>query len=114
MLLVNPIYLHLCNRGERIDLTFWDSWAKKWDAYADKLDTIGHIDVMLLLGKVKYRNNAPAVHNALFRTKIYINRQLPELLNFRHRYESRQEYDANQHKIQLVAHEAKMVTPQEL
>ncbi|GJV90407.1 hypothetical protein Tco_1538220 [Tanacetum coccineum] len=29
------------------------------------------------------------------------------------RYESRQEYDANQHKIQLVAHEAKMVTPQE-
>ncbi|GJX92630.1 replication protein A 70 kDa DNA-binding subunit B [Tanacetum coccineum] len=43
--------------GERIDLTFWDSWAKKWDAYADKLDTIGHIDVMLLLGKVKYWNS---------------------------------------------------------
>ncbi|GJS48025.1 putative ribonuclease H-like domain-containing protein [Tanacetum coccineum] len=38
--------------GERIDLTFWDSWAKKWNEYADKLDSIGHIDVMLVLGKM--------------------------------------------------------------
>ncbi|GKC60803.1 replication protein A 70 kDa DNA-binding subunit B [Tanacetum coccineum] len=49
------------------------------------------------------------------RRKVVIEdeEQLPELLNFRHRYESRQEYDANQHKIQFVAHEEKMVTPQE-
>ncbi|GKE50657.1 replication protein A 70 kDa DNA-binding subunit B [Tanacetum coccineum] len=42
--------------GDRIDLTFWDLWAKQWNEYAEKLDSIGHIDVMLVLGKVKYWN----------------------------------------------------------
>ncbi|GJZ07228.1 replication protein A 70 kDa DNA-binding subunit B, partial [Tanacetum coccineum] len=65
--------------GDRIDLTFWDLWAKQWNEYAEKLDSIGHIDVMLVLGKVKYWN----------------------------------EYDANKNKIQLVAHEPKVVTPQQ-
>ncbi|GJT53949.1 replication protein A 70 kDa DNA-binding subunit B, partial [Tanacetum coccineum] len=99
--------------GERIDLTFWDSWAKKWNEYAEKLDSIDHIDVMLVLGKVKYWNDVPVVHNALFGIKLYINRQLSELLTFRQRYESREEYDANRNKIQLVAHEPKVVTPQQ-
>ncbi|GJV21693.1 replication protein A 70 kDa DNA-binding subunit B [Tanacetum coccineum] len=76
--------------GERIDLTFWDSWDKKWNEYAKNLDNIDHIDVMLVLGKVKYWNDVPAVHNALFGTKLYINRQLSELLTFRQsiQYES--------------------------
>ncbi|GJV36989.1 replication protein A 70 kDa DNA-binding subunit B [Tanacetum coccineum] len=83
--------------GERIDLTFWDSWAKKWNEYAEKLDS-------------RY---VPAVHNALFGTKLYINKQLSELLTFRQRYESREDYEANKNKIQLVAHEIKVVTPQQ-
>nr|GFA31457.1 replication protein A 70 kDa DNA-binding subunit B [Tanacetum cinerariifolium] len=53
-----------------------------------------------------------AVHNALFGTKLYINKQLSELLTFRQRYESREEYDANKNKIKLVAHEPQVVTPQ--
>ncbi|GJX93749.1 hypothetical protein Tco_0348335 [Tanacetum coccineum] len=57
--------------------------------------------------------DVPAVHNALFGTKLYINRQLSELLTFRQRYESREECDANKNKIQLVAHEPKVVTPQQ-
>ncbi|GKC55981.1 replication protein A 70 kDa DNA-binding subunit B, partial [Tanacetum coccineum] len=87
-----------------------DSWAKKWNEYAENLDIVGHIDVMLMLGKVKYWNNAPSVHNALFGTQMYINKSIPELLSFRHRYEGREEYDANEHKIQLVAHETKVET----
>ncbi|GKD10231.1 replication protein A 70 kDa DNA-binding subunit B [Tanacetum coccineum] len=51
--------------GERINLIFWDTWAKKWNAYAE---------------------NTAAVHNALFRTKLYINRELYELLSFRQSY----------------------------
>ncbi|GKB47819.1 replication protein A 70 kDa DNA-binding subunit B, partial [Tanacetum coccineum] len=81
--------------GERLELTFWDSWANKWNEYAEKLDIVGHIDVMLMLGK------------------MYINKSILELLSFRHRYEGREEYDANEHKIQLVSHETKIVTPQE-
>nr|GEX51705.1 replication protein A 70 kDa DNA-binding subunit B [Tanacetum cinerariifolium] len=55
----------------------------------------------------------PVVHNALFGTQLYINRLLPELLTFHQRYESRKEYDANQHKIMLVSQATKVVTPQE-
>ncbi|GJT29014.1 DNA helicase PIF1, ATP-dependent [Tanacetum coccineum] len=99
--------------GERINLTFWDSWANKWNEYTEKFDTVGHIDVMLMLGKVKYWNNAPSVHNCLFGTQMYINKSIPKLLSFRQRYEGREEYDANEHKIQLVAHETKIVTPRE-
>ncbi|GJY33237.1 hypothetical protein Tco_0417706 [Tanacetum coccineum] len=57
--------------------------------------------------------DVPAVHNALFGTKLYINKQLSELLTFRQRYESREDYEANKNKIQLVAHETKVVTPQQ-
>ncbi|GKC18633.1 ATP-dependent DNA helicase PIF1-like protein [Tanacetum coccineum] len=46
-------------------------------------------------------------------TQRYINKSIPELLSFRHRYEGREEYDANEHRIQLVSHETKIVTPQE-
>ncbi|GKC50532.1 replication protein A 70 kDa DNA-binding subunit B, partial [Tanacetum coccineum] len=99
--------------SERIDLTFWDSWAKKWNQYAEKLETIGRIDLMLMLGKVKFWNNTPAVHNALFGTKLFINRQLPELISFCERYEAREEFDANEHKIQLFAPEIKVVSPAE-
>ncbi|GJW49704.1 hypothetical protein Tco_0091055 [Tanacetum coccineum] len=72
-------------QGKRLDLIFWDIWAKKCNDYAENLETVGRIDLMLMLGKVKYRNNTPAVHNALFGTKLYINRQFPELISFRER-----------------------------
>ncbi|GKA67470.1 ATP-dependent DNA helicase PIF1-like protein [Tanacetum coccineum] len=46
-------------------------------------------------------------------TQMYINKSIPEPLSFRHRYEGQEEYDANEHRIQLVSHETKIVTPQE-
>lgn len=42
------------NRGEPLNLTFWDAWATMWDKYASKRDSIEHLVVILQLGKVKY------------------------------------------------------------
>nr|GEV31719.1 replication protein A 70 kDa DNA-binding subunit B [Tanacetum cinerariifolium] len=77
----------------------------------DAVDVIGTVigigDIVVVNLAV---SNTPAVHNALFGTKLFVNRQLPELISFRKMYESREEYDANEHKIQLFALETKEVT----
>ncbi|GJY26294.1 hypothetical protein Tco_0401020 [Tanacetum coccineum] len=78
----------------------------------DAVDVIGTV---VGIGDIVAVNSAdtPTVHNALFETKLFVNRQLPELISFRERYEAREEYDANEHKIQLFAPETKVVTPAE-
>ncbi|GJW93394.1 replication protein A 70 kDa DNA-binding subunit B [Tanacetum coccineum] len=38
----------------RVECTFWDNWALMWNEYANKLDQVGHLDFVLLLGKIKY------------------------------------------------------------
>ncbi|GKD74752.1 replication protein A 70 kDa DNA-binding subunit B, partial [Tanacetum coccineum] len=53
----------------RLECTFWDKWALMWNEYAEKLDEVGHLDFVLMLGKIKYWNNKPAIHNALFGTR---------------------------------------------
>ena len=37
-----------------IDCTFWDNWALLWNDYGDRFERYGHIDFILMLGKVKY------------------------------------------------------------
>ena len=37
-----------------MDCTFWDNWAHLWNEYDNKLDEVGHLDILLMFGKVKY------------------------------------------------------------
>ncbi|PWA89927.1 hypothetical protein CTI12_AA105390 [Artemisia annua] len=71
--------------SNRLNLTFWDAWASMWDQYASKRQKIDHLVVILQLGKVKYWDGSAAVHNALFGSKIYINRDIPEIVSFKTR-----------------------------
>ncbi|GKE00120.1 replication protein A 70 kDa DNA-binding subunit B, partial [Tanacetum coccineum] len=38
----------------RLKCYFWDKWALMWNEYAEKLDEVGHLDFVLMLGKIKY------------------------------------------------------------
>ncbi|GJY29162.1 replication protein A 70 kDa DNA-binding subunit B [Tanacetum coccineum] len=96
--------------GNRLDLTFWDTWASMWDPYANKRDAIEHLVMILQLGKVKYWDGLPAIHNALFGTRIFINRNIPEIAAFKKRVEERDGYEANQVKIELFSPEVKVVS----
>ncbi|GJY07379.1 replication protein A 70 kDa DNA-binding subunit B [Tanacetum coccineum] len=96
--------------GNRLDFTFWDTWASMWDQYANKRDVIEHLVIILQLGKVKYWDGIPAIHNALFGTKIFINRNIPEIVAFKKRVQERDGYDANQVKIKLFSPEVKVVS----
>ncbi|GKE58880.1 replication protein A 70 kDa DNA-binding subunit B [Tanacetum coccineum] len=87
--------------SNQLDCTFWDQWANMWDEYALKRDELGHVVFILQLGKVKYWDGTPSIHNALFGTKMFINRDLPEILSFRQRLKELPEYDENQFKISL-------------
>ncbi|GJY16626.1 replication protein A 70 kDa DNA-binding subunit B [Tanacetum coccineum] len=76
--------------GNRLDFTFYDTWASMWDQYVNK--------------------RIPAIHNALFGTKIFINRNIPEIIAFQKRVQERDGYDANQVKIELFSPEVKVVS----
>ncbi|GJX09750.1 replication protein A 70 kDa DNA-binding subunit B [Tanacetum coccineum] len=67
----------------RLECTFWDTWAHMWNEYAKKLDEVGHLDFVMILGKIRYWNNKPAIHNALFGTRIFINKDIQPLISFR-------------------------------
>lgn len=41
-------------KSNRLNLTFWDTWATMWDPYTSKRQKIDHLVVILQLGKVKY------------------------------------------------------------
>ncbi|GJV58098.1 replication protein A 70 kDa DNA-binding subunit B [Tanacetum coccineum] len=87
--------------SNQLDCTFWDHWATMWDEYAQKRNELGHVVFILQLGKVKYWNGALAIHNALFGTKMFINRDVPEILAFRQRVKELPEYDESQFKIEV-------------
>ncbi|GJT06052.1 replication protein A 70 kDa DNA-binding subunit B [Tanacetum coccineum] len=69
--------------GNRLDLTFWDTWASMWDPYANKRDAIEHLVMILQLGKVKYWDG---------------------------RVQERDGYEANKVKIELFSPEVKVVS----
>ncbi|GKB84698.1 replication protein A 70 kDa DNA-binding subunit B [Tanacetum coccineum] len=86
------------------------TWANMWDEYAIKRDELGHVVFILQLGKVKYWDGTPSIHNALFGTKMFINRDLPEILSFRQRLKELPEYDESQFKISLFTPQKPVVT----
>ncbi|GJZ36246.1 replication protein A 70 kDa DNA-binding subunit B [Tanacetum coccineum] len=96
--------------GSRLDLTFWDTWASMWDQYATKRDTIKHLVIILQLGKVKYWDGILVIHNALFGTKIFINRNIPKIAAFKKRVQEHDGYEANHVKIELFTPEVKVVS----
>nr|GEX51720.1 retrovirus-related Pol polyprotein from transposon TNT 1-94 [Tanacetum cinerariifolium] len=52
----------------------------------------------------------PSIHNALFGTKMFINRDLPEIQAFRQRFKELPEYDENQFKISVFTPQKPVVT----
>ncbi|GKB90992.1 replication protein A 70 kDa DNA-binding subunit B [Tanacetum coccineum] len=94
----------------RLDFTFWKTWASMWDQYANKHDTIEHLVIILQLGKVRYWDGIPAIHNALFGSKIFINRNILEIIAFKKRVKESDDYEANQVKIELFSPKVKVVS----
>ncbi|GJR31691.1 replication protein A 70 kDa DNA-binding subunit B [Tanacetum coccineum] len=91
--------------SNQLDCTFWDHWATMWEENAQKHNELGQA-----LGKVKYWNGAPAIHNALFGTKMFINRDVPDILAFRQRVKELPEYDESQFKIEVFTPAKPVVT----
>ena len=101
------------------DFTFWDNWSLIWKDYVNKCDEIGHIDILFMLGNVKYwgskfyefvftfriknfcfliavifwsnylcifhKSDDSSIHNALFGTRKFMNREVPCVLAFKKR-----------------------------
>ncbi|GJZ27883.1 replication protein A 70 kDa DNA-binding subunit B [Tanacetum coccineum] len=84
--------------------------ANMWDEYAIKRDDLGHVVFILQLGKVKYWDGTSSIRNALFGTKMFINRDLPEILSFRQRLKELPEYDESQFKISMFTPQKLVVT----
>lgn len=61
----------LIYRSNHLNLTFWDTWASMWDQYASKRESIGHLVVILQLGKVKYWDGKCNVFHIIINTLIY-------------------------------------------
>ncbi|GJV12558.1 Clp protease regulatory subunit ClpX1, mitochondrial isoform X2 [Tanacetum coccineum] len=93
-------------KSNQLDCTFWDQWANMWDEYAVKRDELGHVVFILQLGKVKYWDGTPSIHNALFGTKMFINRDLPKILSLK----ELPKYDKSQFKISLFTPQKPVVT----
>ncbi|GJV26545.1 putative reverse transcriptase domain-containing protein [Tanacetum coccineum] len=85
-------------------------YANMWDEYAQKRNELGHVVFFLQLGKVKYLDGTPSIHNALFGTKMFINRDLPEIQAFHQRFKELPEYDENQFKISVFTPQKPVVT----
>ncbi|KAL6513803.1 hypothetical protein OROMI_034502 [Orobanche minor] len=96
--------------ANRLNLTFWDKWATMWDQYANKRDAIDHLVVILQLGKVKYWDGTAPVHNALFGSKIFVNRDIPEITEFKTRVQKRDGFQLDQLKIEVFSPEVKVQT----
>ncbi|PWA53360.1 replication protein A 70 kDa DNA-binding subunit B [Artemisia annua] len=96
----------------RVKCTFWDNWAHMFTQYATKKESAGTVSFVLQLAKVKYYNNDPAVHNSLFGSRIFINKDVPALLSFKERYTSKDGYDDSQHKIELFTPQKVNITPE--
>ncbi|GJR20942.1 protein slowmo [Tanacetum coccineum] len=70
----------------------WDTWATMWDEYAYKREAMRHVVFILQLAKVKYWDGTPTIHNALFGTKICVNREIPKIVAFRTRVQEHEGY----------------------
>ncbi|GJT23747.1 replication protein A 70 kDa DNA-binding subunit B, partial [Tanacetum coccineum] len=89
---------------------FWDHSATMWDEYAQKRNELGHVVFILQLEKVKYWNGAPSIHNALFGTKMFINRDVPEILAFDDGFDLSAEYEESQFTIEVFTPGKPVVT----
>nr|GEZ46989.1 hypothetical protein [Tanacetum cinerariifolium] len=102
-------HLHRLNEAHNpysLDMLLQDSQANMWDEYAQKRNELGHVVFILQLGKVKYWDGRyyagiPSIHNALFGTKMFTNRDLLEIQVFRQRFKELPKYDENQSKISV-------------
>nr|GEW53094.1 hypothetical protein [Tanacetum cinerariifolium]GEY26379.1 hypothetical protein [Tanacetum cinerariifolium] len=76
----------------------------------DDVDLIGSVvgidDIVLVMSVA----GLPSIHNALFRTNIFINRNISKIEAFKKRVQERDGYEANQVKIELFSHEVKVVS----
>nr|GEY23412.1 replication protein A 70 kDa DNA-binding subunit B [Tanacetum cinerariifolium] len=71
---------------------------------------IGPVTFVLQLTKVKYWLDEPAVHNSLFGSRIFINKDISEITGFKKRYTSKDGYEKNDHKIELFSPEKVKIT----
>ncbi|GJT44189.1 hypothetical protein Tco_0952904, partial [Tanacetum coccineum] len=78
--------------GKKICRTVVVEDVDKWDEYAYKREAMRHVVFILQLAKVKYWDGTPAIHNALFGTKIYVNREIPKIVAFRTRVQEHEGY----------------------
>ncbi|PWA54100.1 nucleic acid-binding, OB-fold protein [Artemisia annua] len=86
--------------GTRVKCTFWDKWAEMFNQYVSN-DAIGPVTFVLQLAKVKYFKDEPAVHNSLFGSRIFINKDIPAITSFKHRYTAKEGYSNGDHKIEV-------------
>nr|GEY88869.1 replication protein A 70 kDa DNA-binding subunit B [Tanacetum cinerariifolium] len=68
--------------SNQLDCTFWEHWATMSNESAQKRNELGHMVFILQLGKVKYSDGTPTIHNALFGTKMFINCDVPQIISF--------------------------------
>nr|GEU75166.1 retrovirus-related Pol polyprotein from transposon TNT 1-94 [Tanacetum cinerariifolium] len=92
----------------RID-SFDNNWANMWDEYAIKRDELGHVVFIIHIGKLKYWDGTPSIHNALFETKMFINHDFPKILSLK----ELPEYDKSQFKISLFIPQKPVATTAE-
>nr|GFB88619.1 replication protein A 70 kDa DNA-binding subunit [Tanacetum cinerariifolium] len=52
-----------------------------------------------------------AIHNSLFDTRIFINKDIPEILEFKKSYTSKDGYEKNDHNIELFSPDNVKITP---
>nr|GEZ70306.1 plant OB fold protein [Tanacetum cinerariifolium] len=89
---------------------YWITGTNIWDEYAQKRNELGHIIFILQLRKVKSWDGTPLIHNALFGTKMFINRDFLEIEAFRQRFKELPKYDENQFKISVFIPQKPFVT----
>ncbi|XP_076884736.1 uncharacterized protein LOC143534011 [Bidens hawaiensis] len=79
-----PIDLHGSN-GSKIGMTLWDSYAVNVRSYIENNPKEAPVVVILQFATYKPYNGAPGISNALGITKLIINEELPEIVEFKKR-----------------------------
>ncbi|GKD78688.1 hypothetical protein Tco_1341309, partial [Tanacetum coccineum] len=85
--------------GVKLECCFFDAWAKKFNNLHEQRESLGHVVMILQLGKFKYFNEKPSVSNAIFSIKLFINDDIPKVVAFRERYAFVEGYDPKQNTI---------------
>ncbi|GJX66013.1 replication protein A 70 kDa DNA-binding subunit B [Tanacetum coccineum] len=101
--------------SNQLDCIFWENWATMWDEYAQKRNKLSHLVFILQLGKVKYWDGTPAIHNALLGKKCSsIVMSLKFLLSNNSLdfsfVKELPEYDESQFKIEVFTPQEPVVT----